>query len=42
MADGTVQRRFCPVKNKIQFTNILFNISKIFLYCFFLENCDLL
>ena len=27
-ADGTVQRRFCPVKNKIQFTNILFIVSK--------------
>ena len=35
-ADGTVQVRFCPVKNKIQFTNILFIISKkIFLYFFF-------
>ena len=51
-ADGTVQRRFCPVKNKIQFTNILFNISKIFFVVVFftltvmpwrlLENCDLL
>ena len=42
-ADGTVQRRFCPVKNKIQFTNILFNISKIFLYCFFFYiNCNAL
>ena len=27
-ADGTVQRIFCSVKNKIQFTNILFIISK--------------
>ena len=51
-ADGTVQQIFYPVKNKIQFTNILFIISKFFLYCLcftltvmpwqLLENCDLL
>ena len=49
--DGTVQRRLCPVKNKIQFSNILLLYQKIVLYYLFtltvmpwqlVENCDLL
>ena len=34
-ADGTVQRRFCPVKNKIQFFSLL-------IFIFFIKNCIVL
>ena len=42
-ADATVQRRFCPVKNKIQFTNIIFIILKNFIVLLFIYiNCNAL
>ena len=41
-ADGTDQRRFCPVKNKIQFTNILVIASKNCIVLFIYINCNAL
>ena len=31
-ADGTVQQKFCPVKNKIQFTKISKKLSCVVVY----------
>ena len=41
-ADDTVQRRFCLVKNKIQFTNILFIVKNCIVLLFISINCNAL